>query len=65
MIDPTAQTLYVVVKTKEPGPPYFNRIHAIDITTGEDRVTPVAVAGTSGKQHWTTLIIFNGPLFFC
>ena len=36
VIDGTSGTLYVVVATKEQGA-YFQRLHALDLTTGQDR----------------------------
>src|SRR6202453_4015398 len=36
-IDPTTNTLYVVVNTKESGA-YIYRLHAIDITTGAEKL---------------------------
>jgi hypothetical protein len=38
VIDPTGQTLYVVAKTKE-GTSYHQRLHALNLTNGTDRVT--------------------------
>ncbi|MGA2245794.1 MAG: PA14 domain-containing protein [Verrucomicrobiota bacterium] len=37
VIDPVTGTIYLEVKTKEPGPVYIHRIHALDITTGLER----------------------------
>src|SRR5580765_152104 len=37
VIDPVTSTIYVVVKTKEPGPVYVNRLHALDLSTGLER----------------------------
>ncbi len=45
VIDGTSGTMYVVAKTKENGVQFF-RLHALDITTGADKVPPVAVTAT-------------------
>ena len=50
VIDPTSNTLYVVSKTKENGS-YFQRLHALDITSGAEKfggpvVIEATVAGT-------------------
>jgi hypothetical protein len=42
VIDTTAGTLYVVAKTKEHGSA-VQRLHALDITTGADKVTPITI----------------------
>lgn len=45
VIDPATNTLYVVGKTKENGN-YFQRLHALDITTGNEKLGgPVTLAG--------------------
>jgi hypothetical protein len=50
VIDPASQTLYVVAKTKEStslGPNYVQRLHAIDITTGQEIPgSPVEIQAT-------------------
>ena len=45
VIDPVAQTLYVVAGTKENGNHVF-RIHALDMTTGADKVQPTIIQGS-------------------
>lgn len=37
VIDPVSATIYLEVKTKEPGPVYVHRLHALDIATGLER----------------------------
>ncbi len=45
VIDPAAETIYVVAKSKENGS-YVLRLHALDITTGAERPnSPVAIVG--------------------
>lgn len=46
VIDPTTSTMYVVSKTKESGV-YFQRLHALDITTGLEKFNgPRAITGS-------------------
>jgi len=45
VIDPGTGTLYVVAKTKEIGGQAF-RLHALDITNGSDKVTPMVIQGS-------------------
>lgn len=45
-IDPTTGTIYLVARTKESGV-FIQRLHALDITTGEDRPnSPVVITAT-------------------
>jgi hypothetical protein len=44
VIDPNSSTLYVVAKTKENGA-YFHRIHALDLATGTEKISPVMIQG--------------------
>ena len=50
VIDPATNTLYVVSKSVIPsGPTFFQRLHAIDLLTGNEKTTtnsPVTIAGT-------------------
>jgi hypothetical protein len=52
VIDRTTNTLYVVSKSVNASTQFFQRLHAIDLTTGTERVTPrsidssISVAGT-------------------
>jgi hypothetical protein len=53
VIDPATGTLYVEARTREPGPVYKHRLHALDITTGAERVSgavsnsPAIIAATN------------------
>jgi hypothetical protein len=63
VIDPATGTLYVVANTKEPGPTYFYRIHALDIATGAEKLGgPVSVtaqiAGT-GADNTNGVVTFD------
>jgi len=47
VIDPSTGTMYVVVNTKENGTNYFQRLHALDITTGAEKFGgPVVISGS-------------------
>jgi len=43
VVDPTTNTLYVVSKSVNAGTQFFQRLHAIDLTTGNERVTPYSI----------------------
>lgn len=46
VIDPASRTLYLVAKTKEGGS-YFQRLHALDLSSGAERASsPVAIAAS-------------------
>ncbi|HWD91376.1 MAG TPA: chitobiase/beta-hexosaminidase C-terminal domain-containing protein [Verrucomicrobiae bacterium] len=50
VIDPVSGTIYLEVKTKEPGPVYVHRLHALDIATGLERPnfnSPALIACTN------------------
>ncbi|MBS0581153.1 MAG: fibronectin type III domain-containing protein [Proteobacteria bacterium] len=46
VIDPASGTLYVVAETVQSGSPAYYWLHAIDITTGADKVPPVIVSAS-------------------
>jgi hypothetical protein len=43
VIDPITHTLYVVSKSVNASTQFFQRLHAIDLTTGNERVTPQSI----------------------
>jgi hypothetical protein len=45
VIDASTQTMYLVAFTKENGS-YIQRLHALDVTTGHDELTPVVITGS-------------------
>ncbi|MDR3426923.1 Ig-like domain-containing protein [Silvimonas sp.] len=66
VIDPASQTIYVVAETYDSGVAHF-RLHALDLATGADKLTPTLIQGTalgsapssvngvitfSAMQHW-------------
>lgn len=56
-IDPSTGTMYVKSKTKENGN-FFHRLHALDITSGTEKVSPPATIAASG---FNTLMHTNRP----
>ncbi len=68
VIDLASNTIYVLAETKENGS-FFHRLHALDITTGEERSgSPVVIAGSvpgtgpgssGGILTFDTLMQFN------
>ena len=70
VIDPSTNTLYVVGKTKESGN-YFQRLHALDVTTGAEKSgSPVTLAAqvpgngngsSGGVLHWDSKWENNRP----
>ncbi len=61
VIDPNNRTLYVVAATKENGS-YFQRLHALDLTTGAEKFGgPVVIQATVPGSGWGSV---NGTISF-
>jgi hypothetical protein len=60
VIDPDTGTLYVIVKTEENGT-YVQRLHALDITNGQEKFSgPVVIAASvPGTGDGSTTVTFN------
>jgi hypothetical protein len=71
VIDPSSGTLYLVARTKEFGSTYVQRLHALDITTGNEQPnSPLIIAATNGvpfdpyKQNQRAgLLLVNGYVY--
>lgn len=71
VIDPTTGTIYLVVRTLEFGANFVQRLHALDITTGADRLTPVDISGSTASAIFdpqlnnqrSALTLANGRIF--
>jgi hypothetical protein len=65
VIDRTTNTLYLVAKTKRPGanPQFFQRIHALDLESGQDKHIPVENTGAAqgGTIAFNPLRHLNRP----
>ncbi len=46
VIDPASGTIYLVARTLENGSTFVQRLHALDVATGLDRVPPVVITAT-------------------
>jgi hypothetical protein len=56
VIDPATGTLYAVAATREPGPVYIQRLHAIDIRTGAERPgSPVDITASIVNASHATI----------
>ncbi|HEV2395746.1 MAG TPA: Ig-like domain-containing protein [Candidatus Sulfotelmatobacter sp.] len=49
VIDATSNTIYVVTHQENTTPEYW--LHALDVTTGKDRVNPMGIQGSSGSDY--------------
>ena len=59
VIDPAAQTVYLVARTKESGN-YVQRLHALDIATGRERAgSPVTISGSVPGTSGDSTIVGN------
>jgi len=66
-IDPSTGTMYVESKTKESGN-FFHRLHALDITSGSEKVSPPATITTNGfnslmQTNRPGLLLLNGVVY--
>ncbi|PWU16411.1 MAG: hypothetical protein C5B50_13630 [Verrucomicrobia bacterium] len=58
VIDPVTQTMWLVVRTKETTiatTNFVQRLHALDITTGMDRVPAVVISGSAGGVSFDSM----------
>lgn len=55
-------TIFVVAMSKDGSGNYFQRLHALDLATGADRLTPMAVAATypgTGDNSTNGVVVFD------
>ena len=68
VIDAKSGLIYLIAATKEPGPRYVFRLHAIDVATGAERpgspaeISPPGFVPLSHKQR-TALLLENGVVY--
>ncbi len=68
VIDAAAGTMYVIAETREPGPAYVFRLHALDVTSGAERPgSPVVIEApgfvTAAHKHRGALLLANGTVY--
>ena len=75
VIDPASATLYVVAETVQSGSPAYYWLHALNITTGAEKVAPVRIQASVGSgatpltidaatsQQRTGLVLTNGVVY--
>lgn len=61
VIDIHTNTIYLVARTKENGSDYIQRIHALDITTGQEKPNSPTIikAGYPGTGQFSDSVFFN------
>jgi hypothetical protein len=62
VIDPATNLLYVVARTKEVRngtTHYVQRLHAVDITSGTEALTPALIGDTSGSVNVSPISVFG------
>ena len=64
VIDPTAHTLYVVSKSANPNSQIFQRLHAIDLTTGNERPNSPQSINSSISVPGSAVDAVNGVVSF-
>ena len=68
VIDQRTGTIFLVSKTKEQGTNYFNRLHALDTATGEERLgSPVLIGGQvlgNGGHSDNSIVQFDQKLHY-
>lgn len=60
VIDPSTGIMYVESKSKETGN-FFHRLHALDITTGGEKVSPTTITATVGGIAFNPVMHTNRP----
>jgi hypothetical protein len=72
VIDPTTQTMYLVAMSKDTSGHHFQRLHALDVTTGQEKFGgPVTIAATYGSQTFdptqykerSALLLLSGVVY--
>ncbi len=73
VIDPVSGTLYVVAETQQAGSPAYYYLHALDITSGADKVTPTRIQAAAGagvpalsalaSEQRPGLVLSNGVVY--
>ncbi len=68
VIDPAAGTLYAIAATREPGPAYVYRLHALDVTSGAERAGSPVVIQAAGfvalaEKQRGALLLSNGVVY--